>query len=55
MAARKEMVRQQCTLKSTADLLALNFVFGKAFLEDHLSSEIANSLSVKGTYSPAFI
>ncbi|KAF9134451.1 hypothetical protein BGX30_011927, partial [Mortierella sp. GBA39] len=45
MAARREMVKQQCTLKSTADLLSLNFIFTKVFLEDNLPPETASSLS----------
>lgn len=45
MAARREMVRQQCTLKSTWDMLSLNFIFTKAFLEDSLPLETVSRLS----------
>ncbi|KAG0341760.1 hypothetical protein BG004_005918 [Podila humilis] len=52
MAARREMVKQQCTLKSTADLLSLNFIFTKTFLEDCLPREIASRLSQQPVANP---
>jgi hypothetical protein len=52
MAVRSEMVRQQCTLKSAADLLSLNFVFTRAFLENNLPPETASRLSQQPVANP---
>ncbi|KAG0279978.1 hypothetical protein BGZ95_011722 [Linnemannia exigua] len=46
------MVKQQCTLQSAADLLSLNFIFTKAFLDDNLPSEIVASLSQQPVSTP---
>ncbi|KAG9064650.1 hypothetical protein KI688_002908 [Linnemannia hyalina] len=52
MTARREMVKQQCTLKSTADLLSLNFIFTKVFLENNLPPETASRLSQQSVPNP---
>ncbi|KAK3829709.1 MAG: hypothetical protein J3R72DRAFT_456721 [Linnemannia gamsii] len=52
MSARKEMIKQQCTLQSAADLLSLNFIFTKAFLEDNLPSEAVTCLTRQPTSAP---
>ncbi|KAG0370262.1 hypothetical protein BGX24_002070 [Mortierella sp. AD032] len=52
MSARKEMIKQQCTLQSAADLLSLNFIFTKAFLEDNLPSEAVTCLTRQPVSAP---
>ena len=52
MAAGREMVRQQCTLKSTADLLLFNFIFTMVFLQDNLPPETASRLNQQPVANP---
>ncbi|KAF9932170.1 hypothetical protein BGZ65_004575 [Modicella reniformis] len=53
MDVRRDLVQRQCRLTSTSDILALNFVFTKDLLEDHLPPDVVEVLVAGHTVEPA--